>query len=208
MARPPAARISLAVSSTIARSPRPLTTIAAPSAARRKAIAFPIFLPEPVMIATLPASACASAISASLPMPGEVSTPRRNRSIARRRLAAHRFEAERDGAIGRDAIGDDVGQHQLQPVDRPGAEQRVALVDQVKGRADDDGRHQRAARHAGGNDALPDRLPPHDAYSPPVVSPIPTPKSGIAAASKLAFCRSHVTRCRVSPRPQPAGLEP
>src|SRR5436190_22298976 len=142
MARPPAARISLAVSSTIARSPRPLTTTAAPSAARRIAIALPIFLPEPVMIATLPASACASAISASLRMPGEVSTPGCNRSIARRRLAAHRFKAERDRAIGRDAIGNEVGQDQLQPVDMAAAKQRIALIDQVEDRADDDGGHQ------------------------------------------------------------------
>src|SRR5437868_10814092 len=141
MARPPAARISLAVSSTIARSPRPLTTTAAPSAASRMAIAFPILLPEPVMIATLPASACASAISASIPMPGEVSTPRRYRSIRAPCVLTHRFEAERHRAVGRDAIGDDVGQHDLQPIETPLAEQRVALIDQVKDRADDDGRH-------------------------------------------------------------------
>src|SRR5438477_4030124 len=142
MARPPAARISLAVSSTIARSPRPLTTIAAPSAASRSAIAFPIFLPEPVMIATLPASACASAISRLPPYAGRGKHPCRNRSIARPRLAAHGFEAEGDGAIGCDAIGDDVGQRQFQPIEAAAAKQGIALVDQVEDRADDDGGHK------------------------------------------------------------------
>src|SRR5258706_13584348 len=66
IALPPAARISFAVSSTMALSPRPLTTTAAPSYASASTIALPIFLPEPLTIATLPASACASAMSRSL----------------------------------------------------------------------------------------------------------------------------------------------
>ena len=49
----------------MARSPRPLTTTAAPSSASASAIALPIFLPAPVTIATLPDSARAPAIAAS-----------------------------------------------------------------------------------------------------------------------------------------------
>src|SRR5215218_4228798 len=47
------------------RSPRPLTTTEAPSAASASAIALPIFLPAPVTIATLPDSARVSVIAAS-----------------------------------------------------------------------------------------------------------------------------------------------
>ena len=62
-ALPPAWLIAFAVFSTIARSPRPLTTTAAPCSASVSAMHLPMFLPEPVTIATLPARGSCSAMT-------------------------------------------------------------------------------------------------------------------------------------------------
>ena len=53
-ARPPVARISKTVRSTLFREARPLTTTAAPASAGRRALAAPMFCPDPVTIATRP----------------------------------------------------------------------------------------------------------------------------------------------------------
>src|SRR6266481_5992094 len=67
-ARPPASRISETVRSTFSREVWPLTTTAAPASARRRAMAAPMFCPDPVMIATRPSRfvSCMAGISALL----------------------------------------------------------------------------------------------------------------------------------------------
>jgi len=76
----------------------------------------------------------------------------------RRRLVG--VEPVRDGAIGTDKIGHQIGQQQLGDVERQPGEHGIALVDQVQNRPDDERDEKRASWHAVRNRITPD-LPDH-----------------------------------------------
>src|SRR5215469_5143912 len=71
-------------------------------------------------------------------------------------------EAKRYGPISADKIRNDVGQRELCEIQMAPRGERIALIDQVEDRADDQRHPQRAARNAIGNRVSKSQFPAHE----------------------------------------------